>query len=366
MNHAAQTATRSRFFASCVAHTARHTTHTRTTGMTRNGLRGSASHEPDERADNTTRSAPGKVALTQSTASGFLCDRAELPGCDLDPLSRRDVHSDLVAFVGSAMDNYRAAIRGAQIELMTSTRHGWGALSEFLFYAVTGPMIASVVKIIKDVPSWAKHVDDVQATLTNSSRSLRKSLQSEVEGRDPAVAGKVRFLQLVEDGIKPMQDTLVRTARTLTDDALSALAHAFERGEHSIDHYRSRIDHLLASYDAAHFESIGVEAIYRHGELRWIGRGKRRRLVMLEDNGLHHPAGSGGPLPRDLVGKVGSDGAPIVIDESMVPLAIQIYRDRTGREPLAMDPEEAIRLGGILAKIGSEVLTGILALGSEP
>jgi hypothetical protein len=228
-------------------------------------------------------------------------------------------------------------------------------------------MIASVVKLVK-ASEWARYADDVQATLTNASRSLRKTLQSEVDGRDPGAAGKARFLQLVRAGIKPMEDALIHTAPTMLDDAgLAALTHAFssENGEHSVDGYRAHIEDLLARYDADQIDQVGVTTAYRHGELMWIGRGKRRRLVMLEDHGLHHSAQVMGPKPRDLIEKRGTNGKPIVVDEDLADLAVAMYRERTGREPMEMDPEAAVRAGGEIARIGGELLLDVLTLGQR-
>jgi hypothetical protein len=204
--------------------------------------------------------------------------------------------------------------------------------------------------------------------MTNSSRSLRKSLQGAASAAaGPQRASKARFLELVRDAIGPWQATLVEDSTFALDDAgLVALNDALAPQHHSIDHYKAEIANMLQRFDNQRLEAVGVEAIYRHGELQWIGRGRHRRLILLEDRGLNNLTGSGGPMPRDLVQKRGLDGKPIVIDRDLEPMALALYRERTGREPLNLDPEDVIAAGGAAVQLAQEILLDVLTLGTAP
>jgi hypothetical protein len=231
-----------------------------------------------------------------------------------------------------------------------------------MFYSATGPLIGMIAsRIANEVVK-----ENVKAFMLNVSRAQRKHLQGIASATPPGKASKVRFLELCRDAIGPWQAALLEEApRDLDDDGLTALKDALDPAALTVDFFKARIADMLTRFDKQQIDQIGVTAIYRHGEVMWVGRGAKRRLVLLEDHGLHNHTGTAldAPKPRDLIPKLARDGKPIVVDADLVPMALAFYRERTGREPFEMDPEAAVAAGGELARIGGYLLVDLLTLG---
>lgn len=318
--------------------------------------------------------APGKRAPTDRLApstgvpvvdAGTTCERdgAEEASCFLDPIQRTRFLGTITARAGIVGANARDALQDSRIEVLLEQPDGWGPLAEFMFYSVTGPIIGMIMKSVK-ASRFAGAADDIQATLVNVSRSQRKVLQ-EMASVAPGKASKARFLELVRDSIGPWQVDLGETSVAMLDDAgLTALNDSLDPRVITVDHFKGRIRDMLARFENQRIELAGVETFYRHGELMWIGHGKDRRLIMLEDHGLHHTVGTGdGVKPRDLVAKLGRDKKPIVIDKDLEPMAVTFYMERTGRQPIEMSVEDAVAKGGELARIGSEMIMQVVTWG---
>lgn len=318
--------------------------------------------------------APGKRAPTDRIAP-----RTGVPIVDDGTACERDDAGDAVCFLteerrtryllaiasraGIVGANARDALQDTRIEILLEQPEGWGALAEFMFYSATGPIIGTIMKSVK-ASRFARAADDIQATLVNVSRAQRKVLQGMVSVA-PGKASKAHFVKLVRDSIGPWQQDLSEIKPADLDDAgLTALKDSLDANVLTVDFFTNRINDMLSRFDKQQIDQVGVTAIYRHGQLMWLGKDEDRRLVMLEDYGLHHLTGSGDDTkPRDLVQKVDRSGKPIVIDKDLEPMALTFYRERTGGEPAEMDIETAIVKGGALAAAASEMVLKIATLG---
>lgn len=323
------------------------------------------------------RTAPGKRTATERLPASV--ESTGVPVVDAGTACERQPSADKVCFLtvdqrtryldaignraGIVGANARDALQDTHIEVLLEQPDGWGALAEFFFYSTTGPIIGMIMKSVK-ASRFAGAADDIQATLVNVSRAQRKVLQGMVSVA-PGKASKARFIQLVRDSIGPWQQELTEVKPTELDDAgLTALKDSLDASAMTVDYFKGRITDMLSRFDKQQIDQVGVTAIYRQGELMWLGKGRDRRLVILEDKGLHHLTGSGDDTkPRDLVQKVGRDGKPIVIDQDLEPMALTFYRERTGRDPFEMDVETAIAKGGALAAAASEMVLKIATLG---
>jgi len=324
----------------------------------------------DTTAEPAPRGAAGKRARTDTIRTGVpivddgpLCERLPDRDCFLTPARRRDLISVIWNRAGIVGANARDALQDARIETLLDQPHGWNALAEFVFYSVTGPIIGSIMRGVKIGPH-AKYADDIQATLLNVSRAQRKQLQEMASAPVKGKAAKVRFVELVRDTIGPWQQDLSEVVTTTLDDgALIALKDGLDPTILTPGHFKARIDDMLARFTNQRLDEVGVTTIYRHGELVWVGRGRTRRLVVMEDHGVRHAPSTApdGTKPRELVQKAGRDGAPIVVDADLVEPTVALFRERTGREPRELDIEAAIAMGGALAQLAGDMMINTVA-----
>ena len=316
--------------------------------------------------------APGKRTKTESLPAtgipfvddGTACEReADQVGkaCFLTETQRTRLVTGVANRAGAVGANARDALQDSRIGELIEQPGGWSALAEFMFYSMTGPIIGSIAAAVK-ASQYAARTEDVKALLTNVSRAQRKQLQGMLSVQ-PGKDSRVRFLELVRDSIGPWQAALYEEApRDLDDEGLTALNDSLDPTTLTVQFFKARIADMLSRFEKQKIDQVGVEAIYRHGVPVYIGRGSARRLVMLEDFGLHNLAASGGPKPRDLVEKLGDDKKPIVIDKDLEPMAIALYAERTGKTPMHLDIEAALAIGGAFA---SRFLDDLLSLGGS-
>ena len=326
------------------------------------------SSDPPDAVSGAGAQAPGKKAPTdrlpaRSTGvpivdDGTACDRGEGgEQCFLEKDQRNlllTVISERAGIVGA---NARDALQDSRIDELTEKPEGWNALAEFMFYSATGPIIGMVAsRIVNEAVK-----ENVKAVMINVSRAQRKVLMGAANAPAPGKASKVRFLELCRDAIGPWQMALFEDApRDLTDEGIIALKDSLDPRTLTIDFFKGRIADMLTRFDKQQIDQIGVEAIYRHGVPMWRGHGANRRLILLEDHGLHNLTGSSGPKPRDLIHKLGRDKKPIVIDKDLEPMALAFYFERTGQQPIELDIEAGLQAGGELA---SGILDDLLSLG---
>jgi hypothetical protein len=334
-------------------------------------------HRPDaisgvgEIAGGGTATAPGKRAATERLPGrtgvpvvddGTACERGEEGVCFLDKETRTRFLGVIGNRAGIIGDNARDAIADTRADVLFENEETWGPLLEIAFHTPTGWVIGKVASVVK-ASKYAAQAENVSAAMMNGSRGLRKVAQGAAAAAGShQKASKARFLELVRDGVAMWQADLVEVATAALDDAgLVALKDALDPAQHTTDEFKAKLADMLARFAADQIDQVGVKAIYKHGELMYVGSGRNRRLVMLEDNGLHHLTGSGDEtMPRDLVEKRGRDGKPIVIDHDLEPLAVALFLERTGREPPEMDVDAALAAGGEIARI---VLDNVLSLG---
>jgi hypothetical protein len=322
---------------------------------------GAAVGTPGKRA-RTEALPPGRTGV-DFVDHGTACERDEGGECFLTETQRTRLVDDIGNRAGVVGANARDALQDKRIDQIFEQPHGWGPLAEFLFYATTGPLIGTIMATVK-AGRMVQAADHIQATLVNVSRAQRKVLQGMVSVA-PGKESKIRFLELVRDSIGPWQLDLTESATATLDDAgLTGMKDGLDPNILTVDFFKARLADMVARFDRQQIDQVGVTAIYRHGELMWLGKGRRRRLVMLEDHGLHHTVGTGdGVKPRDLVEKEGQDGKPIVVDKDLEPFALAFYQERTGREPGELDVEAAVAKGGQFGKLASEMLLDVLTLG---
>lgn len=320
---------------------------------------------------NTNHSpTPGKRTKTEGLQGtgvpfvddGTACERDDKAGrvCFLTEMQRTRLVAGLANRAGTVGANARDALQDSRIDELVNTQEGWNALAEFMFYSATGPIIGMIAARVAS-SRFAKATEDVKAFATNVSRAQRKQLQS-MAGPAPGKDSKVRFLELVRDSIGPWQKSIYEEApRDLDDEGLTALNDSLDPEVLTVDFFKDKIAEMLSRFAAQKIDQVGVEAIYRQGELVYIGRGAARRLVMLEDYGLHNLSGSGAPKPRELVQKLDDRGKPIVIDKDLEPMAAAFYFERTGRTPMHMDINAAMAIGGAFA---ANFLDDLLSMGA--
>lgn len=332
-------------------------------------------HETTPAPELDTGPAPGKSSRTERLPGrtrvpviddGTACEREESATCFLTPDQRSRFLIIIANRAGIIGANARDAIADTRLDTLLDDPNTWGFFSELLFYSGTGWMIGGIMRIVKSGERGLRAAENVQATLTNASRGFRKTLQGSAHAvGDHQKASKARFLELVRDGVPLWQSALVeQSTAALDDDGLVALKDALDPEQHTVGEFKAKLQDILARFDRQQIDQVGVTAIYRHGELMWLGRGAKRRLVMLEDHGLHHNAGTGDRVkPRDLVAKEGRDGKPIVIDRDLETATVALYVERTGREPFEMAPQRAVEIGGEIGRLGAEVLVELLTFG---
>lgn len=329
-----------------------------------------------------TSVAPGKSTRSGAIRTrvpivddGTACERDETLSCYLTTEKRAQLLGAIGLRAIIVGENARDAIADTRMDELLRDETTWGPLAEFLFYSATGWMIGGILHQVSrnmKPEKYEKYKEHISATLTNASRGFRKTLQGNAAAAgDHAKASKVRFLELVRDGIPLWQDAFVtgQATKNLDDDGLVGLMDGLNPALHPVAEFKAKLVDMLARFDKQQIDQVGVSAIYRHGELMWITRGGKRRLIMLEDHGLHHyPATAlDAPKPRDLVEKMGRDGKPIVIDPDLESMTVALFAERTGRPPFEIDAEKAVAMGGAMGKVASELivdaLTGALTLG---
>lgn len=316
------------------------------------------------------RPAPGKRAPTDGLRTGVpivddgpLCERLPDRNCFLEPDQRRELINVIRARAGIIGANAHAALQDTRIEQLLEQPHGWNALAEFIFYSATGSIIGTIMASVK-ASAYAKFADDIQATLVNVSRAQRKQLQDMVAGMNTAgKVAKVRFIEMVRDAIGPwQQDISETTSATLDDGGLVALKDGLDPNVATVSYFKARIDDMLARFASQGLDEVGVTTHYRHGELVWLGRGKTRRLIVMEDHAVKHTPQTGGDTkPRDLVQKTGRDGKPVVVDADLEGPVVSLFKERTGRDPFEMDVEAAIATGGFLGRLAGDMVTSSIA-----
>lgn len=339
---------------------------------------GAAPHVPASPAPGkvtpTSRLEPRKTGV-DIVDDGTACERpgAADASCFLTSEKRTrllQVIGDRAGIVGA---NSRDAINDTRTDTLLEKEETWGPILEMLYYAPTGYVIGVVAGVMKAStnPRVVAATDHVVAGLTNLSRGGRKVAQGDaVASGKHQQASKARFIELVRDLIPLWQANVVEFATsTLDDDGLVGLKDGLDPAVFTVSYFKERLVDMLARFERDQIDQVGVKDVigYYHGELMYVGRGRKRRLIMLESHGLHHLAATGDSTkPRDLVEKAGRDGKPIVVDKDLEPMALALYVERTGREPFEMDPEDAIAAGGALARIGNDLLVEMLTLGSAP
>lgn len=295
-----------------------------------------------------------------------VCDGVDDPvNCPLSPEMRGRALSDLGDAVGTAMDNYRDAIQDSRIEILTTSESSWGFLAEILFYSVTGPLISigtrALMKYAGKLAADAlarghdrlgvrlAHLsvdkDNVQAALTNASRGLRKTLMG--LAHESGDRGKATFLQAMRAQIPSIRLEIKEHARGLNDIELQALIAAYEDVEaHSVENYAAAIDDILRRYDRNHIDDVGRERrqrahnfpsgdekpdrtmeLIQSGRLAWVNHGRRRELALLsyvnDERSFRH-----------------------FIDQDFQGLAVNLYAERTGRQPDLINLDENTHAAG--------------------
>ena len=236
--------------------------------------------------------ADGKLTLETSDTTGFgivdegpLCEQADAPGgpgCFLSSKQRdRLIGISFSAAVASSMDNFHAAITNKQLELLTTSEAGWGAVVDFLFTSATGALVGTALKALQKVralavagelvfgdepldPGLAKLVgkvsdDKIKGALKGATGKIKQSLQKQFSAVGTSNKGQASFLTLVADQIKPLHQNLVNVAPTQLDDAgMVALAHVYSDAEsQSVTAYKAFVDTLLTQYKDSHMAELG-------------------------------------------------------------------------------------------------------------
>ncbi len=235
---------------------------------------------------------------------GLGCEQVANHGgsCFLDEKSRTRLLIVLDHVVGSAMDNFRDAIQNVQLdELTKKDESSWGFLAEFLFYALTGPLIGAVAKGLKGARAAAKVADVNKAwqeevlgnvaikpgiltraidavpeealvtVLQNASRGLRAHLKDKARSHARA---DVSFLRTIQGSIKMLSDDIVTKAPAQVDDAgLIALVQVYQDAEtHSIASYEAGVRDLHTRFKQQGLDTINEK--YKDG-------GRRRAVVLV-------------------------------------------------------------------------------------
>jgi hypothetical protein len=221
---------------------------------------------------------------------GLRCEHdAQAAGCFLTAQQRNRLVGMLGDFVLSAMGNFHAAVTRARIDRrLAPDSNAWGFWAEFLFAAATGPLIGVALKGFSNlkkaiqaakVPDFSdilNNIDEksvgilkrailkvpdeaVSNVLTSASKGLRGELKdaAKSDGQGGA-AGWETFLNLIEEGIKPIGDSLVSVAPAgMNDVELVALTRNYgDAKAHSVASYLAIIDDMLDRYTAQGLDTI--------------------------------------------------------------------------------------------------------------
>lgn len=302
---------------------------------------------------------PGKRSRIPLVEDGALCDREPTRGgCYLPAQNRGYLITALGVTALTATDNFRDALQDTRIELLTKTSSGWGTLADFLFGVATGPLVdlgvRAVVRTFGKLAAGAAIVgaDDLALRLAKESvtpGSLASNVKNILSAGNKVVnktlsnmaksagnAGKAAFLQIVRSQIKAIVDTLVLEAPVvLTDIELEVLVQAYSDADaHSVQAYHDAIAEILKGYDHNKMDAIGqshreylIEGVadepprdHRHitiedGRLIWLTEGEAVRhlgLFSVYD---------------------GEETFIRYIDADWQPLALALFKQRTGHDP---------------------------------
>ncbi len=309
---------------------------------------------------------PGPVkALTGSRVvdEGYFCEQEQhandkKASCGSTVLDRREIRGELRGHVASAMHNFGMAIGNARLDALTSTEHGWGFLAEFLFFTVTGPLIARAVKGVERYQAIAKAAnavdgldamrgaqavkslveraskEDIQAGLTNASRALRGVLKAAVSGVSDGNRNKASFLLMMQEQLKPIGDSIWGTAPAVLDDAeLAALNLSYKDEDqkiHTVEAYEDHINAVTAAYAKQDVAAIGSATNGRRlRAIKLVAYGFERWATFEEDA---PQTGQGGRSPFD--GQLLWNGW---LDDTFAGLASELYESRTGKDVQTRD-----------------------------
>ncbi len=242
---------------------------------------------------------------------GFGCEHTEMAGCYLDDDGRELLLHSLQVVVQSSIDNYRDAIANTQIDRVAEQQpSSWGFLAEFLFYAVTGPLIGAALTAFKDFAKVAKAADApakfwrergtavmdpkgltaaigglseevLTLTLQNASKGLRQHLKNQAH-TGGGKSSDISFLRHLQDKLKDFTDTLLIDAPTqLSDVGLVGLYHSYrDSNVHSVSAYEGRVQELLRR-----FNDQGLSTLNKKFQ-----DGGRRRAIVLKAYGKQKTA----------------------------------------------------------------------------
>lgn len=313
-------------------------------------------------ADAVDPAIPGQVAPGKKTRTsgipvvdqGTRCERPDDPAasdpaqCDYTPEQRTRLLVVLAAAIQGAFANWRQALQSAQIDAITRRPPShWGPGVEFLFYAVTGPLVAYLAgSAARGLELSHGGIEHVKAGLTNASRSLRKGLQGAIDGRPAGVAAKVAFLQMLADQLTPAANLLIQViAAGLTDVELRGLVAFYgDMTIHGIGPYRERVNAQLTVYDAEHLDTVGEEDQFAHGEPVWVTMAGKTRMAMLHSYALEFQGvANGTPTSGDLVFEKNPDGSIHWVDPAATAYAAEIFTAKTGRQPRALDAADVLQ-----------------------
>lgn len=283
-------------------------------------------------AGNASGASPGKRTLTDGMSrrpTGIpVVDHGAGDGSHLSDDERHRLLLSLGAVVSSAMDNFHAAIQNVRLDRHVNKPSSWGFWSEFLFYSVSGPLVAAASAGLRAVistrdlgldESRAAAIEaNVTGTVQNVSRGVRSMLK---HGGDAGGAGWDRFLKIIQGGLKEIADGLVLDAPAqLDDDGLVALVLAYRDPiAHSIAGYEDRLRAAITRFEQQKLDRVGrtpdeapgmtsLVALTCHGH---------RRLAVVEDRAAH-VAQDGSmieaptPASRTLLSLVDDDLAEVV------------------------------------------------------
>jgi len=283
---------------------------------------------------------------------GYACERethADDPGCTLTSQQRRDLGGILQLRMLRALINYQAAIQNARLEELTKTEHGWGFLEEFLFYSVSGALIAGalkalakfqaldaaklaalglpdkVVNALKDEKLAAGMTTIAKDVMTNASRGIRTALKQGYSGLGDGAKGHAAFLEIIQDSATSISQTASEDApATMNDTQLVQFTASYEiiDGNHTVASYRSHVDEIIGKYDRFHVGDLAP--IKANKDSFYIARltawGQTKTAVLKYNGGVK--LGDG---PRQFVRFVDPDFAGFVEGVAVDRGAMQEY-----------------------------------------
>lgn len=251
--------------------------------------------------------APAKKPLETGIPlvdKGPLCEQPNHPAgldCSLGHEKRQDLLLVLSQASSSAMDNWRAAIKNAQLDLVVEKfeKDGWPLLVDIAMEAFLGPAAGIIGKALTRFLKETAEEEDLVKGVEMGMKWLHETLKGQAEKIPRGIDGKLAFLKMLEAQVKPFGQYIIQNLPTQIDDAgIAAVTQYWSNVEiHSPENYGKRIEALLSRFSTQvgsigenQRDTRGYDNVMRTASVVLIHKGKRRLALVSQTRQLSEEA----------------------------------------------------------------------------